>query len=143
MFPDRPGGAIWELTPVEALMRIVPLIVRSFSRFMPLRDIGFRVRTAMTNIFGRTNPMEALMPTFPLAMMVAIIEILVITLAGFVSGPMGILPLEILPVNRVALIPRMPLRRIPVVRPDNIGGRIGVIRGPAILSAEKIMQYSI
>ena len=97
----------------------------------------------MTSIFGRTNAMEASMPTFPLAMVVAIIEILVITLAGFVPGPIGILSLEILPVNRVALIPRMPLRRIPVVRPDNIGGRISVIRGPAILIAEKIMQYPI
>jgi len=143
LVPDRPGGAIWELTPAGELMLMFSLIVRSFSRFMPLRDHGFRVRTAMPSIFGRTNAMEALMPTFALAMMVAIIKILVITLAGFVSGPIGILSLEILPVVRVSLIPRTPLRRIPVVRPDNIGGRIGVIRGPAILSAEEIMQYSI
>ena len=97
----------------------------------------------MTGIFGGMNAMEAAMPTFALAMMVAIIEILFITLAGSMSGPIRVLSLEILPVMRVVLIPRMPLRRVPVCRPDNTGGRIGVIRGPAILSAVKIMQDAI
>ena len=97
----------------------------------------------MPSRFGRMNAMEASMPTFPLAMMVAVIKFLIITLAGFVSGPIGILSPETLPVMRVALIPGLPLRRIPVVRPDNIGGRIGVIRSPAILIAEKIIQYAI
>ena len=53
----------------------------------------------------RTDAMESLIPTFPLATMVPIIKILVITLAGFVSGPIGVLLLKILPVMRVSLIP--------------------------------------
>ena len=40
----------------------------------------------MTSLRG-TNAMIASMPTFPLAMVVAIIKFLVVTPAGFVSGP--------------------------------------------------------
>ena len=77
--------------------------------------------------------MESALPTFPLATMVLIIEILVITLADAMSVPIGVLLFKSLPVMRVALIPRIPLRRIPDLGPDNVGGRIGVIRRPAIL----------
>ena len=97
----------------------------------------------MPSRFGRMNAMESLIPTFPLAAMVFIIKILVISLTNAMSAPIGILLFKITPVLRIALIPDLPLRRIPVVRPDNIGGRIGVIRSPAILIAEEMLQYSI
>jgi hypothetical protein len=87
--------------------------------------------------------MESLIPTSPLAAMVLIIKFLVITLTNAMSAPIGIPLFKILPVMRIALIPRIPLRRIPVIGPDNIGGRVRVIRGPAILFAEELLQYSI
>ena len=87
--------------------------------------------------------MESLIPTSPLAAMVLIIKILVIMLTNVMSAPIGILLFKSLPVMRIALIPRIPLRRIPVIGSDNIGGRISVIRGPAILIAEELIQYSI
>jgi hypothetical protein len=98
---------------------------------------------ARTGGSGRTNAMEAFMPTSPLATMVAVIKIPVITLALVVSGPIGILSPEIIPVIRIALIPGIPPRSVPVIGSDNIGRRIGVIRAPAILIAEKIIQYAI
>ena len=87
--------------------------------------------------------MGSLLPAFPLAAMVFIIKILVICLADAMSAPIGILLFKIPPVLRIALIPRIPLGRIPVIGSDDIGGRISVIRGPAILIAEKMLQYSI
>jgi len=87
--------------------------------------------------------MESFMPTFPLAAMVLIIKILVVMLTDAMSAPMGILLFKSLPVMRIALIPRIPLRRIPGLGSDNIGGRVSVIRGPAILIAEILMHYSI
>ena len=72
-----------------------------------------------------------------------LIKILVITLTLSVSSPIGIRTPKILPVMRVALIPRVPPRLIPVRGSDNIGGRIGVIRGPAVLRAEKVIQEAI
>ena len=93
--------------------------------------------------YRRTDALESLMPTFPLAAMVLIIKILVITLTNVMSAPIGILLFKIPPVMRIALIPRIPLRRIPVIGSDNIGGRISVIRGPPVLIAEELMQYSI
>jgi hypothetical protein len=90
--------------------------------------------------YRRTDALESLMPTSPLAAMVLIIKILVITLADAMSAPIGILLFKTLPVVRVSLIPRIPLRRIPVIGPDNIGGRISVIRGPSILIAEELIQ---
>ena len=104
---------------------------------------GSRTTNARTRGSRRTDAMESLMPTFPLATMVFIIKILVITLTNAMSAPIGILLFKILPVMRIALIPRIPLRRIPVIGSDNIGGRISVIRGPAILIAEELLQYSI
>ena len=87
--------------------------------------------------------MESLIPTFPLAAMVFIIKILVISLTNAMSAPIGVLLFKTLPVMRIVLIPRIPLRRIPVIGSDNIGGRVSVIRGPAILIAEEMLQYSI
>jgi hypothetical protein len=75
--------------------------------------------------------------------MVRFIETLVIMLTFPVSAPVGIRPLKILPVMRVVLIPGIPPRLIPVRGSFNIGGRIGVIRGPAVLRAEKVIQQSI
>ena len=93
--------------------------------------------------YRRTDALESLMPTFPLAVMVLIIKFLIITLTNAMSAPIGILLFKIPPVMRIALIPRIPLRRIPVMGSDNIGGRISVIRGPPVLFAEELMQYSI
>ena len=81
--------------------------------------------------------MEALIPTFPVTSMVFIIKILVITLTDAMAAPIGILAFKTLPVMRIVLIPRIPLRRIPDIGSDNISGRISVIRGPAILIAEE------
>jgi hypothetical protein len=75
--------------------------------------------------------------------MVLFIKILVIMVTGAVAAPIGISLLKILPVMRIALIPRIPLRRIPDLGSDNISGRISVIRGPAILIAEVLIQQSI
>jgi hypothetical protein len=75
--------------------------------------------------------------------MVLLIKILLITLTFPVSTPIRILPLKTLPVLRLPLIPRQPSRLIPVIGSDNIGGRIGVIGGPTVLRAEKIIQQSI
>jgi hypothetical protein len=86
---------------------------------------------------------ESSMPTFPLAMMVLIIEILVITLTNAMSAPIRVLLFQSLPVMRMVLIPRMPMRGIPYLGSDDIGGRISVIRGPAILIAEKLIQQSV
>jgi hypothetical protein len=93
--------------------------------------------------YWRTDAMEALIPASPLAAMVFIIKILVITLTNPMSAPIGILLFESPPVMRVALIPCIPLRRIPDLGSDNIGGRIRIIRGPAILIAEELIQYAI
>jgi hypothetical protein len=93
--------------------------------------------------YRRTNAMESFMPTFPLAAMVLIIKILVVMLTDAMSAPIGMLLFKRLPVMRIALIPRIPLRRIPDLRSDNIGGWISIIRRPAILIAEKLIQYSI
>ena len=86
--------------------------------------------------------MESLIPTFPLAPMVRIIKILVITLTNAMSAPIGILLFKSLPVMRIVLIPRIPPRLIPGIGSDNIDGRISVIRGPAILIAEEIYAVS-
>jgi hypothetical protein len=59
------------------------------------------------------------------------------------SAPIGIFLFKSLPVMRIALIPGMVMRRIPVTGSDNIGGRISVIRGPAILIAEVLIQQSV
>jgi hypothetical protein len=83
------------------------------------------------------------MPSSALASMVLVIEILVIMVTGAVTAPIRIPLFKILPVMRIALIPRIPLRRIPDLGSDNIGGRISVIRGPAILIAEVLIQQSI
>jgi len=91
----------------------------------------------------RTDALEALVPTSPLSMMVLIIKILVIALAEAMAPPIWILLMKTLPVMRIVFIPGIPLRRIPDGGSDNIGGRIGVIRGPAILIAEKMVQYAV
>jgi hypothetical protein len=105
---------------------------------------SYRRTNTMTGSGCRwTDAMESFMPTFPLAAMVLIIKILVIMLTDAMSPPIGISLFKIPPVMRIALIPRIPLRRIPVTGSDNIGGWISIIRRPAILIAEKLMQYSI
>jgi hypothetical protein len=87
--------------------------------------------------------MKSFMPTFALAVMVPVIEIFVIAVTILVTAPIGILAMEIIPVIRMFLVPCLPLRRIPVVRPDNISRRVSVIRGPPIFRAEKVIQDSI
>jgi hypothetical protein len=130
IIPDRPGGAIWELAPVGELHMVSFLTTTRVSRFIP----------AMTRRARRMAALEAFMPTFPVTAMVFIIKILVITLTNVMAAPIGILVFKILPVMRMALIPRIPFWRIPDIGSDNIGGRISVIGGPAILLAEKLIQ---
>ena len=96
---------------------------------------------AMARGLSRTNAVESLIPTCTLAAMVPVVKILVIPLASLVSAPIGILSLKSLPVPRMPLIPVMPPRFIPGNGSDNIGGRISVIRRPAILRPEKIIQH--
>ena len=103
--------------------------------------MGARGLDAMTRSSRRTDAMESLIPTCTLAAMVPVIKILVITLTSLVFAPIGILSLKIFPVMRISLIPLMPPRFIPVIRSDNIGRRISVIRGPSILRPEKIIQH--
>ena len=91
----------------------------------------------------RTNAMESLIPTSPLAAMVPIIKILVIVLTNLVSAPFRMLSLKIIPVFRMSLIPRIPARRIPVIGSYNIDLRICVIRGKSNFRAEKVLQDSI
>jgi hypothetical protein len=87
--------------------------------------------------------MESLIPTLTLATMVLIIKILAITLPMLMFAPIGIPLRKILPVIRIALIPGIPPGSIPVIRSDDIGGSIGVIRGPSIVIAEKVIEDPI
>jgi hypothetical protein len=104
---------------------------------------GTRSSSPWLEPFFRGGTTESFLPPSPLATMVHFIETLVITLTFSVSGPIGILSPEILPVMRVSLIPRIPLRPIPVIGSDNIGGRIRVIRSPSVLRSEKIIQQTL
>jgi hypothetical protein len=112
----------------------------SGSRTDPGARDSRRTNPMTGSAYRRTDPMESLIPTFPLATMVFIIKFLVIPLADAMSAPIGILLFKIPPVMRIVLIPHVPLRRIPVIGSDNIDGRISVIRGPAILIAEEMIQ---
>ncbi len=86
---------------------------------------------------------ESLLPSFAVATMVPIIKILVIPLTITVAAPIGIPLSKSLPVLRTLLIPRIPLRRIPIIGSYNIDRRISVIRGPSISIAIKIIQHAI
>jgi hypothetical protein len=88
----------------------------------------------------RTDAMESLVPTSPLAAMVGIIKPLVIMLTRTVPAVMGIFLFESPHVLRILLIPDLIPRRIPGSGSDNISDRIRVIRGPPILIAEVVIQ---
>jgi hypothetical protein len=104
---------------------------------------GTRSSSPWLELFSRGGTTESFLPPSPLATMVHFIKTLVITLTFSVSGPIGILSPEILPVMRVSLIPGIPLRPIPVIGSYNIGGRIRVIRSPSVLRSEKIIQQTL
>ena len=99
---------------------------------------------AMTSIrtFVRMA-LVAFMPTGALAAMVLIIKPLVITAGIGVVAPIGVAAIKIVPVLRMTFIPGIPLRSIPDVGSDDIGGRISVIGRPAILGAEKVLQDAV
>jgi hypothetical protein len=97
----------------------------------------------MTGRAGRMVAPEAFMPISPVATMVLIEKLLVITLTDAMAAPIRILLPKTLPVMGIVFVPDIPFRLIPLMRPDNIGRRISVIRSPAILIAEKVIQYSI
>jgi hypothetical protein len=97
----------------------------------------------MTGRAGRMVAPEAFMPISPVATMVLIEKLLIITLADAMAAPIGILLFKTLPVTGIVFIPDIPLRFIPLIGPDNIGGRISIIWSPAILIAEKVIQDSI
>ena len=88
----------------------------------------------------RTDAVESLVPTFPLAAMVGIIKILVIMLTSVVPAVIGVLLFKSPHVLRILLIPDLILWRIPGCGSDHIGDRIRVIRGPPILGAEVVIQ---
>ena len=83
------------------------------------------------------------MPTSALAMMVLIIKILIVMAACVVSAPIGIISVEIFPVVRMSLIPDIPILTVPLTGPDDVGGSIGIIRGPPVSGAEKVVEDSI
>ena len=87
--------------------------------------------------------MEAFMPTPALAVMVLFIKTPAIALTFPVAGPIGIGPVKITPVPGMGLVPGVPPRGIPVMRPGNIGGGISVIWGPAVTRAEKVIEDAI
>ncbi len=87
--------------------------------------------------------LDSSIPTSPLAVIVAVIKILVIVLANRVIAPLRILVLKIRPVLRMAPIPLIPPRRIPVSGSHNIGLRVCVIRGKSNFRAEKVIQDPI
>ena len=113
------------------------------SGFFRSGAIGCRFMHPRARNCGRTPALESLMPTSPLAMMVLIIKLLIITLTDAMAAPIGILLFKTLPVMRIAFIPGIPLRRIPGRGSGDIDRRISVIRGPAIFIAEKVIQYSM
>ena len=84
--------------------------------------------------------MKSFMPTFALAVMVPVIKIFVIAVTILVTAPIGILAMKIIPVIRMFLIPGVPPRSVPVIRPGNISRSVSVIRGPPIFRAEKVIQ---
>lgn len=86
---------------------------------------------------------ESFLPPGALAAMVLVIESPVIMMAFPVGAPKRIRPLKTLPVLRLSSVPRLPHRPIPVVRSDNIGVRISVIRAPAVLGSEKEIQDAV
>jgi hypothetical protein len=150
---------LWLRCPMDLLLRLLlPLLLLEL--LLPLALLlllrrnrswslmwgylgGTRSSSAWLDLFSRGDTTESFLPPSPLATMVHFIEPLVITLTFSVSGPIGILSLEILPVMRVSLIPRLPLQLIPVIGSYNIGGRIRVIRGPSVLRSEKIIQQTL
>ena len=85
-------------------------------------------------VFMTTFPV---MPTAALPMVIPVIEILAIMTAYLVVVPMRVAVLEILPINRMGVIPPFPSRTIPVAGSDDIGFGIGVIRGLSISWAKK------
>ena len=89
------------------------------------------------------RPVEPFMPPAPLAAMVLVIKILVITLTIMVAAPIRISSDKIIPVIGMGLIPGIPPRRIPVSRSHNIDRRISVIRSPSIPGPEIVKQHPI
>jgi hypothetical protein len=87
--------------------------------------------------------METFLPATPLALMVPVIKTLVIMLTCRVFAPIGISLGKGLHILRVLMIPGGPPRRVPVGCSDNVGRRISVVRSPATLRAEKVVQQAI
>jgi hypothetical protein len=82
-------------------------------------------------------------PTSALAMIMLIIKPLIVTAALVVAAVIGIIVVEIFPVVGVSLIPGIPIRTVPLTGPDDIGGSVGIIWGPPVLGAEKVVQHPI
>lgn len=111
-----------------------------------VRRMGYMTRSRSPSPgvgLWRAAGRDAFMPPGALTVMVLLVKPPVITMTLPVFGPMGIGPMEILPINRMSLVPRMPPRPIPVWRSDDIGGRVSVIRSPSISRAEKVAQDAV
>jgi hypothetical protein len=76
-------------------------------------------------------------------MVVLVIEPPVIMITHVVIVPVMIVAVEIFPVTGMRHVPGIPRGPIPVLRPDNIGAGIGVIGGPAVLLAEKVIKDTV
>ena len=87
--------------------------------------------------------MVAFMPAAALAAMVPFIKSPVIMMTRPVSGPIGIGAGKIIPVHGVSPVPDIPPLTVPVWRSDNIGWCIRIIRSPAILRTEKVVQDAV
>jgi hypothetical protein len=87
--------------------------------------------------------MVPFMPPGAIAMMVFLIEPPVITVTPVVIAPIGVGSMEIVPIIGTSRIPGVPLGGIPGRGSDDIGGSIGVIRGPAISGAEKVVEDAV
>jgi len=147
--------------PRSPALRLGPL-ARYWPAFLiglPLGRIGLMIRTGSPPLrrrhlprvllpsLGRGTaahaPLGPLLPPAALAVMVLVIKILVIPLARIVAAPVGIPLREVLDILRVLLIPGVPIRPVPVSRPDDVGNGINVIRSPAVSIPVKIIQHAV
>ncbi len=92
---------------------------------------------------GGGTALIAMVPAARRAVMVLLIEALVVALPDAVGAPVRVLPPEAVPVNRVPLIPCLPLGHVPLRRSDYVSRRVGIIRAPAVLGTEKVIQDAV
>ena len=115
----------------------------SLSRWAGPLDQGLVLVAVPRMGWSRGVTTESFLPLSSLPMLMLFKKFLVITLTLSVGAPIGIRLLKMLIVIRMSPVPRQPARRIPSTGSLDISGRISVIRGPAVLGAEKVIQEAI